>query len=139
MSIIDGQLLVWDSNETFDGTPSSSIPLAEAGVVPGAGEAMEFVIQCEVALAGTFNIDINVVTASAENLTTNQVIQHIVADGITALAAGTVLKGVFHLNVADADASHIGLDVIVNSGSVTAGRCSAWLQRAGENQFTIND
>ena len=43
--------------------------------------------------------------------------------------------------VADADASHIGLEVIVNSGTVTAWQAmSAWIQRVGrESRVTIND
>lgn len=139
MAIIDKNLLCWDDNATWTAGVSASIALSEVGKVRDGGQPMEFVFQVTTAFTGTFNIDINVVTASNANLTTNQVVQQIVVDGVTALAEGALYKGTFFLNVADADATHIGFEVVVNSGTVTGGVASAWLGGAGEYQSTIND
>ncbi len=133
---MDKNLMFWDDNTTIDGTPSDALALRETGLTDEErkGEPLEIIILCSVALAGTFNIDINLVTATNANLTTNQQIQKIIADNITAMAAGQKFRVALDLPVADADATHIGLDVIVNSGSVTAGTLSAWIQRVGEDQ-----
>lgn len=147
MSIIDGQLQFWEDNTTFTAGVSDSVKISydkgDGTIVTGnpraLGEPLEIVLVCTTAFTGTFNIDINYVSASASNLTTNQVIQRIIVDGATAIAEGATYRCSLDFLVADADASHIGLEVIVNSGTVTAGAMSAWIQRAGEDQSTIND
>lgn len=146
MSIIDGQLQFWEDNTTFTAGVSDSVKIsydANGSTITGnpraLGEPLEIVLVCTTAFTGTFNIDINYVSSSASNLTTNQVIQRIIVDGATAIAEGDTFRCSLDFLVADADASHIGLEVIVNSGTVTAGAMSAWIQRAGEDQSTIND
>lgn len=135
----DKNLMFWDDNTTWTGAPSDSYALAVTGKDEfRAGEPVELIIAVTTVAGGTFNIDINLVTASASNLTTNQAIQKTLFDGITALAVGTY-KFAFNMPVADADATHIGLDVVVNSGTVTGLVASAWLQRPGDEQHTIND
>ncbi len=141
MSIID-KLLQFTEDEavtTAATRVSDSVALRETGKLGEefAGEPMEVVVQItEVFDAGGTSVDFRFVSSNAANLG-SPVTQHSTG-AVVDPALGAKYRFPLSLPVADADATHIGI-VSVSLGTYTTGKYSAWIQRAGEDQHTIND
>lgn len=142
MSIIDGQLQVAADVAITTATTytSDTIPLAETGSISREqfGEPMELVIQVNETFAGGTSVDFRFTSGNTSGLG-SPVTQH----STGAIATATLVAGykqTFPVNftTADGDATHIGV-LAVSLGTHSTGEYNAWIQRAGEDQVTIND
>lgn len=144
MSIIDGQLLLHDDTAVTTATEykGDSVALREVGAISseGAGEGLEIVAVVTEAFSGGTSCEFSLVTANDAAITTE-------VDQLTptAFTTATLVQGFkvrlpvpSSLFVADADATHFALQ-LTSVGVHTAGQVTAWVQRVGEHQHTIND
>lgn len=141
MGIIDK--LVEFHNHTAITTAASykgdSLALREVGKISeeNAGEPLEVVVQVTEAFnAGGTNVSFQFVSADDAALTTPVV--QATTGTVVDPALGFTKRFALELLTADSDATHIGV-VLVSVGTYSAGKVSAWIQRAGDGQHTIND
>lgn len=106
-----------------------------------AGEPVEVVVQVTKTFTsgGAGTLDLRFTSGNSAALASPVTQGSTGALALATLVAGTKYRFPLALNIADADASHIGVIAVVATATMTAGTISAWIQRAGEDQHTIND
>jgi hypothetical protein len=133
MAFVDRQNLVSDAQAvTTTAVSTDKIALGATGLDIAAGEPMGFVFQIDVAAAagGTESYSFQVVTATASDLTTGQVIiaerEYSTAQALADLVAGKTFTIPIPLGQIPSTATHIGVKYeTANSAAVTV---TAFLQ-----------
>ena len=100
----------------------------------GNGEGLEVIVQMTTALATLDSLEIETVTANDAALTT-EIGQYttITVTPAAQCVAGKKWRFPLAMNLADADATHFGVQITA-AGSTGTGAVSAWVQRVGEDQ-----
>lgn len=134
--LIDKNLMMHDDTAVTAATEykGSSIPLhtADEMLREGKGEPLEILIQVTEAFAGGTSVQFDVITAPEASLATDE--SHVGTPAIVTAELTLGKKIRLPLQMVSADtASYFGV-MATSVGVHTAGKFSAWVQRAGEDQ-----
>ena len=135
---MDKQLMFHDDTAITTATEykGSSMALAVVGEMlrESKGEGLEVIVQCTSNFATLTSLEVETVTANDAALTTE--IGQYGTKAVTPIAqcvAGKKWRFPVNMNLADADATHFGVQITA-AGSTGTGSISAWIQRVGEDQ-----
>jgi len=135
---IDKNLMFHDKTAITTATEykGDSLPLSVVGEMlrESRGEALEVIVQITTDFATLTSLEIETITANDAALTTE--IGQYGTKTVTPIAqcvAGKKFRFPVDMNLADADATHFGVQVTA-AGSTGTGALSAWIQRVGEDQ-----
>jgi hypothetical protein len=135
---IDKSLMFHDDTAITTATEykGDSITLLTVGSMlrESRGEGLEVIVQCTSDFATLDSLEVETVTANDAALTSE--IGQYGTKAVTPIAqcvAGKKWRFPVGMNLADADATHFGVQITA-AGSTGTGSLSAWIQRVGEDQ-----
>jgi len=143
MSIIDKNLLFFEDEVITTGAPteykSDSIALSVADSMSreSAGEGLEIVIQVTKTMAGGTSIVFHMITAPEATLATDASQYASGAVLLADLVEGKKIYIPVRMPIADT-ASYFGVMAVATGTFSGSSAISAWIQRVGEDQVTIN-
>ena len=146
--IIDNNLMLFNDEAVTTATTYVSdtvkIDQGESGGVVGtivhlgSGEPMELVFKVTQAFTGGTTTTFRFISGNTAALGGAAIQFDAGAFAPGVLVEGYTIKIPLRFTTGDPDATHTGAH-LVQSGTATAGTVSAWIQRANEDQNTVND
>lgn len=138
------KLLMFSDDQAVTSTANSTdtFPLTTVGKIQREhrGEAMEVVVQVtETFATGTSaTLSLSLVTGNTSALGSPILHYSTPVTGVGVFAAGRKIRFPLAFSANDSDATHLGLTYTVGTGTFTAGKVTAWIQRAGEDQNSFD-
>lgn len=134
------KFLMMSDDQAITATANCTTPLALSEVAKmdreAGGEPMEIVVQVTQTFVSGGSTTLAISLATGNNSSLGSPATQIAYLSIPKadLVAGKKYKLPFQMPLADADASYFGLVYTVTTGPFTAGKLTAWVQRANEDQ-----